>query len=87
MFRHFVHFKVLVIDKYRYGENIFPRDVKFCPRTGNPTTAYQHLSLASSRTYITNRIIHCAKNQCHMPTIATNIFLYTCFMFLYSKRL
>jgi hypothetical protein len=33
-FRRFVHFEELVIDKYRYGENIFPRDVKFCPRTG-----------------------------------------------------
>jgi hypothetical protein len=49
-FRRFVHFEVLFIDKYRYGESIFPRDVKFCPRTGNPPTAYQHLSLASSRT-------------------------------------
>jgi hypothetical protein len=28
MFRRFVHFEVLVIDKYRYGENIFPRDGK-----------------------------------------------------------
>jgi hypothetical protein len=47
-----VHFEVLVIDKYRYGENIFPRDVKFCTRTGNPLTADQHLSLslAGSRT-------------------------------------
>jgi hypothetical protein len=44
-----VHFEVLVIDKYRYGENIFPPDVKFCPRTGNPPTACQHLSLAGSR--------------------------------------
>jgi hypothetical protein len=50
IFRSFVHFEVLVIDKYRYGENIFPRDVKFCPRTGIPPTAYQHLSLAGSRT-------------------------------------
>jgi hypothetical protein len=50
MFRRFVHFEVLVIDKYHYGENFFSRDVKFCPRTGNPPTAYQHLSLAGSRT-------------------------------------
>jgi hypothetical protein len=50
VFRRFVHFEVLVIYKYRYGENIFPRDVKFCPRRGNPPTAYQHLSLAGSRT-------------------------------------
>jgi hypothetical protein len=43
-----VHFEVpvLVIDKYRYSENIFPRDVKFCPHTGNQPTAYPHLSLA-----------------------------------------
>jgi hypothetical protein len=33
-FHRFVHFEVLVIDKYRYGDNIFPRDVKYCPRTG-----------------------------------------------------
>jgi hypothetical protein len=33
-FCRIMHFEVLVIDKYRYGENIFPRDVKFCPRTG-----------------------------------------------------
>jgi hypothetical protein len=33
-FRRFVHFEVLVIDKYRYGENNFPSDVKFCPCTG-----------------------------------------------------
>jgi hypothetical protein len=45
-----VNFEVLAIDKYRYGKNIFPRDVKFCPRTGNPPRAYQHLSLAGSRT-------------------------------------
>jgi hypothetical protein len=50
MFPRFVHFEVLVIDKYRYGENIFPPDVNFCPRTGNLPTAYQHLSLAGSRT-------------------------------------
>jgi hypothetical protein len=50
VFRRFGHLAVLVIDKYRYGENIFPRDVKFCPRTGTPPTAYQHLSLAGSRT-------------------------------------
>jgi hypothetical protein len=50
MFRRFVYFEVLVIDKYRYGKNIFPRDVKFCPHTGNPPTAYQHLSLAGSCT-------------------------------------
>jgi hypothetical protein len=49
MFRRFRHLAVLVIDKYHYGEKIFPRDVKFCPRTGNPPTAYQHLSLAASR--------------------------------------
>jgi hypothetical protein len=30
----FVHFEVLVIDKNRYRENMFPRDVKFCPRMG-----------------------------------------------------
>jgi hypothetical protein len=41
MFRRFLPFEVLVIDKYRYGENIFPRDVKFCPRTGNLPTTYQ----------------------------------------------
>jgi hypothetical protein len=50
MFPRFVHFEVLVIDKYRYGKNIFPHDVKFCPCTGNPLTAYQHLSLAGSHT-------------------------------------
>jgi hypothetical protein len=50
MFRRFVHFEVLVIDKYRYGNSIFPRDVKFFTRTGNPPTAYQHLSSAGSRT-------------------------------------
>jgi hypothetical protein len=44
MFRRFVHFEVLVIDKYRYCENIFPRDIKFGAHTGNPTTAHQHLS-------------------------------------------
>jgi hypothetical protein len=41
---------VLFIEEYRYGENIFPREVKFCPCMGNPATAYQHLSLAGART-------------------------------------
>jgi hypothetical protein len=51
-----VHFEVLVIDKYHYGENIFPRDVKFCPRrTGNLLTAYKHLYLAGSGTGINHR--------------------------------
>jgi hypothetical protein len=50
MFRRSVHFEVLFIDKYRYGENIFPRDVKFCPRSENPPSAYRHLSLGGSRT-------------------------------------
>jgi hypothetical protein len=51
-----VHFEVPVIDKYRYGENIFPREVKFCPRTGNPPTSYQHLSLAGSHTGRNRRV-------------------------------
>jgi hypothetical protein len=47
-----VHFGVLFIEEYRYGEKTFHHtgNVKFCPRTGNPPTAYQHLYLASSRT-------------------------------------
>jgi hypothetical protein len=28
------------MDKYGYGEKTFPRDVKFCPQTGNPPTAF-----------------------------------------------
>jgi hypothetical protein len=34
VFRRFSHLAVLVIDKYRYGKNIFPRDVKLCPVRG-----------------------------------------------------
>jgi hypothetical protein len=52
VFRRFVHFAVLFIEEYRYGEKTFYRNVKFCPRTGNPPTAYQRLSLASSRSLI-----------------------------------
>jgi hypothetical protein len=43
--RRFVHFGVLFLDEYGYGEKTFHRNVKFCPRTGNLPTAYQHLSL------------------------------------------
>jgi hypothetical protein len=34
VFCRFGHLAVLVIDKYRNDEKTFPRDVKFCPRTG-----------------------------------------------------
>jgi hypothetical protein len=46
----FVHFGVLFIEEYRYGEKTLHRNVKCFPRTGNPPTAYQHLTSKSSRT-------------------------------------
>jgi hypothetical protein len=42
-----MHFGVLFIEEYRYGEKTFHCNVKFCPRMGNPPTAYQHLSFVS----------------------------------------
>jgi hypothetical protein len=45
-----VHFGVLFIEEYRYGEKTVHRNVKFFPRTGNPPSAYKHLSSKSSRT-------------------------------------
>jgi hypothetical protein len=55
-FRRFVHFGVLVIEEYQYGEKTFHRNVKFYPRTANTPTAFQHLSLASSRTVRNRRV-------------------------------
>jgi hypothetical protein len=49
MVRRVVHFVVLFIEEYRYSEKTFHRNVKIFPRTGNPPTAYQHLSSKSSR--------------------------------------
>jgi hypothetical protein len=50
MGRRFMHFGVLFIEEYRYSEKTFHRNIKIFPRTGNPPTAYQHLSSKSSRT-------------------------------------
>jgi hypothetical protein len=50
MVRRFMHFEVLCIAKYRYGENFLHRKIKFYLRTGNPPSAYKQLSSKSSRT-------------------------------------
>jgi hypothetical protein len=50
MFRRVVHFAVLCIAKYWYGEKIFHLNGRFFPFTGNPTSAYKQLSSHSSRT-------------------------------------
>jgi hypothetical protein len=44
-----VHFGVLCTAKYRYGEKILHRKIKFYLRTGNPPSAYEQLSSNSSR--------------------------------------
>jgi hypothetical protein len=50
MVRRFVHFEVICTVKYRYGEKILHRKIKFYLRTGNPPLAYKQLSSNSSRT-------------------------------------
>jgi hypothetical protein len=37
VFCRFGHLAVLVIDKYRYSENIFPREIKIFHHTGKST--------------------------------------------------
>jgi hypothetical protein len=50
MVRRFVHFEVICIAKYRYGEKYLHRKIKFYLRTGNPPSVYKQLSSNSSRT-------------------------------------
>jgi hypothetical protein len=69
-FCRLVPFEVLVIDKYCYGENIFPRDVKFYPCTGNSPTAYQPLSLAGSRT---GRNCRAGQKNLFTPRLPTSV--------------
>jgi hypothetical protein len=50
-FCRFVHFGVQYFSLKSTGtvRKLFPRNVKFFPHTGNPPTAYKHLSSKSSR--------------------------------------
>jgi hypothetical protein len=48
MVRRFMHFDVLYIQEYQYGEKTFHRNVKIFPFTGILLTSYQHLSSKSS---------------------------------------
>jgi hypothetical protein len=50
MVRRFVHFEVLCIAKYRYGEKICHRNGRCFPLKGTPPSANKQLSSHSSRT-------------------------------------
>jgi hypothetical protein len=45
-----VHFEVLSTAKYRYGESLLYRKIKFYLRPGNPLSAHKQLSPNNSRT-------------------------------------
>jgi hypothetical protein len=44
MVRRVVHFAILLIEKYRYGERFFHFKVKIFHHTENPPSAYKQLS-------------------------------------------